>query len=421
MAEHSVDLEQLYRRESEQTEWKENVANPNDVVRCLAAFANDLSNLGGGYVVCGAAEEKDAHGFPRLKRTGIDAARLKQIEGMVLTRCRERVYPGITPLVEELPAETPDRRILVFIQPATSHAHDFREDGTSGKYYVRVSRDTIEARNGVFRELLVRKGDLLAWDHRICPGATVEDLDLLALRDALIQMGLLTFEGDISRYVSDSVQVSPLVPPLLARESLTGILRPRNFAVLLFGRNITRFVPGAVTLLSIYPGIDRTDTFSDRHEITGTLVEQTRQLQSLLSLQVKTVMDKSNLQHPNTQTYPERALLEAVSNLLAHRSYEMVDPGRITVFRDRIEFRSPGALLRGVELSALEVGTAGPVWRNQGLAYFFMKLQLAQAEGQGIPTILSSMKAGGSAPPQFSATQAFVLCVLPNRSPTAVQ
>lgn len=47
---HSVDLHLLATRESEQTEWKDQVANVNDVVRTLSAFANDLANLGG---ICG--------------------------------------------------------------------------------------------------------------------------------------------------------------------------------------------------------------------------------------------------------------------------------------------------------------------------------------------------------------------------------
>lgn len=50
----AVDLQELWRRVIEQTEWKENVANIDDVVETLSAFANDLANLGGGYVVCGA-------------------------------------------------------------------------------------------------------------------------------------------------------------------------------------------------------------------------------------------------------------------------------------------------------------------------------------------------------------------------------
>ena len=153
-----VDLPELSRRESEQTEWKQNVADIDDVVATLAAFANDLQNLGGGYVVCGAREDKDPAGFPTLVRSGLTATRLREVEGTALTRCRGRVSPPIAPLVDELPSDVPDRRILVFIQPATGHAHTFRRGAEGAKHFVRVGRTTIEARNGLLRDLLVRKG-----------------------------------------------------------------------------------------------------------------------------------------------------------------------------------------------------------------------------------------------------------------------
>ncbi|WP_316887227.1 AlbA family DNA-binding domain-containing protein [Ralstonia flatus] len=53
-----IDLKELATRESERVEWKENVADIPDLVRTACAFANDYSNLGGGYIVCGAAEKK---------------------------------------------------------------------------------------------------------------------------------------------------------------------------------------------------------------------------------------------------------------------------------------------------------------------------------------------------------------------------
>src|SRR5437764_6732804 len=104
-----IDLDGLATRENEQTEWKENVADVDDVVATLSAFANDLQNLGGGYVVCGAREDKDEHGFPILVRVGLTASRLREIEGTVLVRCRNVVSPPITPLVEELDTADPQR------------------------------------------------------------------------------------------------------------------------------------------------------------------------------------------------------------------------------------------------------------------------------------------------------------------------
>ncbi|MCA9640777.1 MAG: putative DNA binding domain-containing protein [Myxococcales bacterium] len=408
-----IDLAQLVQRENEQTEWKENVADINDVVETLSAFANDLQNLGGGYVVCGAREEKDEHGFPRLVRTGLTAARLKEIENTVLARLRDRVSPPLAPLVEELESDDPARRILVFLQPATGAAHTFRRGNAGAKHFVRVSRSTIEARNGLLKDLLVRKGALEPWDRRPCNLATVNDIDLLALRDALQRMGVFTLEQGVDPYLTDGVQLSPFVPSLCVAEPLSGILRPRNFAMLLFGRNPQRFIPGAFSIFSEYPGLDRTSPRAHRFEIPGTLLDQARRLQELLDAQAVTLFDKTNLASPNAEKYPRRALQEAMVNALAHRDYELVDPGRFTAYRDRVEFVSPGSLPIGITLEAIRSGSVTPRWRNQALAWFLSRLQLAQAEGQGIQTIRASMQAVGCPPPIFDASEVSVTCVLP--------
>ena len=65
-----VDLKTFSVRESEQVEWKESVADTDDVVKTLSAFANDWANLGGGYVICGAKEQKDQYGFPEICSVG---------------------------------------------------------------------------------------------------------------------------------------------------------------------------------------------------------------------------------------------------------------------------------------------------------------------------------------------------------------
>jgi ATP-dependent DNA helicase RecG len=407
-----IDLKELASRESEQIEWKENVADLDDVVETLSAFANDLQNLGGGYVICGAREEKDEHGFQHLVTTGLTAARFQEIEGKILTRCRERISPSIHPLQEVLPATTDDRRILVFIQPATGQAQTFRRGEHPAKYFVRVGRSTIEARNGILRDLLVMRGALEPWDRRLCKGATVNDIDLLALRDALQRMGMFSLEKGVEFFLSEDKALSPFVPSLCAREPLTGERRPRNFAILLFGRETQKLIPGGFSIFSIYPGVDRSDPHAERHELAGNLLEQARRLSELLDIQTYIAFDKSDAR-PNALKYPKRALYEAMGNALAHRDYEVPDPTRITVFADRIEVLSPGSLPLGVDLAEFRQGRASPKWRNQALAWFFNRLQLAQAEGQGIPTIIRAMKEEGCPPPTFDADGTRVLCVLP--------
>jgi hypothetical protein len=226
-------------------------------------------------------------------------------------------------------------------------------------------------------------------------------------------MGVGLPDSRLDEFLSEDASLNPFVPSLCVREPLTGVLRPRNFAVLLFGRNVQRFIPGAFSIFSVYPGTDRSDRHAERHELPGTLIDQARRLQPMLDAQIYTVFDKSDREAPNAVKYPQRALYEAMGNALAHRDYELPDPVRITAFADRVEFVSPGSVPFGLDAVAFEHGEALPKWRNQALAWFFSRLQLAQAEGQGIPTIFRTMRAEGCPPPSFKTTPISVVCVLP--------
>jgi ATP-dependent DNA helicase RecG len=147
--EAKTGLKELAARESEQVEWNKNVADVEDVIRTITAFSNDFQNMGGGYVVCGAEEAKDEHGFQKIIYPGLASGRLKEIEGKVMSDAREKIDPGVTPLVDELPGEAEGQRVLVLIVPATGYAHSYRPSGKeSAAYYVRLSRETVEAKNG---------------------------------------------------------------------------------------------------------------------------------------------------------------------------------------------------------------------------------------------------------------------------------
>jgi tetratricopeptide (TPR) repeat protein len=132
----------------------------------------------------------------------------------------------------------------------------------------------------------------------------------------------------------------------------------------------------------------------------------------ILNTQAYTAFDKLSTK-PNQVKYPMRALQEALINAVVHRDYEITEPIRITVFLDRIEIKSPGNLHWGVDKEKFLTGKAGPKWRNQCFAYLFNKLQLAQAEGQGIPTIIRTMKEEGCPDPIFEINGDSVTCILP--------
>ena len=67
----NINLSELATRENSIVEWKENVARISDIIETITAFANDFLNIGGGYIVCGAKEIKDANGFQAVQYIGL--------------------------------------------------------------------------------------------------------------------------------------------------------------------------------------------------------------------------------------------------------------------------------------------------------------------------------------------------------------
>ena len=413
---YNIDLKELSIRESEKVEWKENGDDRDvvkNIVKTISAFANDIANVGGGYVVCGAKEVKDEFGFPKVEYKGLTAKKLKEIEGKVREQCTNRVSPSIAPVIEIIDNPVSDEtKILVFIITATGKAHTYRDDETV-KYYVRIGRETIEARNGILSQLLVSKQELVSFDKRANPNVDETDIDSLLFRDCMNEMKLIQPTKPLENYFSDIEQIAEFVPTLCAKKSLDGGLCLRNFALFMFGKKsaISLNFPDIYTSLSIYNGTDRSEATAERHLFTGSITEQAKESIKLLNTHAYTVFDKTS-EKPNQVKYPIRALQEAVINAIVHRDYEIDEPIRITIFSDRIEIMSPGSLHWGVDREKFLAGKATAKWRNQSFAYLFNKLQLAQSEGQGIPTIIRTMKEEGCPEPVFEIETNSVTCIL---------
>jgi ATP-dependent DNA helicase RecG len=418
-----VDLDRLLRQEDTHVEWKRRAADIEDVVKTLAAFANDLAGSGiGGWVVCGIEEGRDEHGFAFPRQVGLAASRLKEIKGKVLAWCRERVSPPLLPVIEEISlAEDPSRRILTFYIFSSLHAHTFREQDGSTRYWVRHGSETIEARGELLRALQQGKTDVPPFLQRPCPGATLADLDLFAAESFLGQADL---PQPPAEYLKPGARLDAFSHPLIVSQAgAPGEPRPvpTYLAVLLFSREPTRFIPGAYTVFSVYDGVSRTEIHSTRFQATGPLPFLIRDLIDRLQLYTGTSIDKSasavEIQQ-NRPRYSLKALQEAVVNAFAHRDYESHEPVRVTVFSDRIEIVSPGGLSPGSDPDRLRKGNAQPLWRNPSLASFLLKLQLAQAVGQGLGTIFRETLATAGREPQILPRMSSFEVTLPAFQPS---
>ncbi len=82
-----INIEELINKrtvESSRTELKSDF-NPNTIIHSICAFANDIDNLGGGYIVVGV-EEKD--GSPVFPVKGIKQNRIDNILKDLVGYCR---------------------------------------------------------------------------------------------------------------------------------------------------------------------------------------------------------------------------------------------------------------------------------------------------------------------------------------------
>lgn len=411
-----INISELSARESASVEWKENVADIRDVIATITAFANDYLNYGGGYVICGAKEEKDSNGFPTVKYVGLTAQRLKEVKERVINDCTHslRVNPIINPIVEEIEVPNdPSRRILVFVIDATPYAHTYKSDKDDiPRYYVRTEYNTKEATNGMIRELLRRKGQIEPWDRRINTKATIDDIDQLALREYLQVMNLWSPNKSIERYLSDKEKIEEFIPTLLGRIGIDKPSYPKNFTILVFGKRPKDFFDSAYSIFATFKSIDRSDPIGEAQWITGSIVEQAKKIIELLNIEASIAVDK-NSQKPNQVKYPTIALKEAVVNALVHRDYEIDQPVRIEIYTNRIEIYSPGGLPFNVDKEKFIKGQATASWRNQSLARIFQFLQLAQHLGSGISRIIKSMKEEGCPDPIFDVQPDSLTCILP--------
>jgi len=80
---------------------------------------------------------------------------------------------------------------------------------------------------------------------------------------------------------------------------------------------------------------------------------------------------------------PERALREAVVNMVVHRDYNDPQESLIRIFDDRVEFQNAGAPEKADLERIIQNGI--PIHKNQGFYNFLRPVHQAEGAGQGIP------------------------------------
>lgn len=382
--------------------------NPEDVIHSMCAFANDLHNWGGGYIIVGVAEN---NGQPVLPPAGLQQNQLDAIQGEIV-QLGHRIQPNYFPIMQPYVFE--GQHILVLWCPAGDNrpytAPTTLGNGAQRQAYVRVGSRSIIAQGENLRrlqELTAR----IPFDDRVNNQATIQDFDL-----GLIQAHLQEVRSDLFEE-SRNMPFEDLCRTMYIAKGPNEDLRPVNVGLLFFSRTPEKFF--ARTWIELVWHKDASGREFKEYYFKGPLQKQLRDALSffetnIISEQVIKRPDKAEAER--FYNFPFDAVEETLSNAVYHKSYELGSPIEVQVWPDKMEVLSYPGPVPPVNAQVLSTHKRiiAREYRNRRIGDFLKELRLTEGRGTGFPTIYNAMEANGSPVPVFDTDeQTYVLVTLP--------
>lgn len=392
-----INIEDLLKRvkvESNRVEFKKGW-NPDTIYHSICAFANDLDNLGGGYVLVGVEEE---NGMPKRPLTGIPT---EKIDGILqeMVRYNNMFAPYYLPRtsVEEVDGVN----ILVIWAPVgvnrpysikcnVTNSNDKREE-----FYVRSGTSSIVAKGEVQTELQ-DLASRVPFDMRGNSQITEDDIDVLLLR-AYLQ--------NVKSRMTAELKHLDTMEMLERMDLLTGPTEQRmikNVAAMMFCDHPEKFFPYTQISVVVFPEgkIKNPNSFTEK-VFKGSVPTMIKDAMSYLQSNVikeYVIKPKDRMESIRFFNYPYQALEESVVNAMYHRDYQEYQEVEITVEPDRISILSFSGPDRSISTEAIKRCDIlrSRRCRNNKLGDFLKELELTEGRGTGIPTIQDELAKNGS-------------------------
>ncbi len=385
--------------------------NPEEVLKTMCAFSNDINEFGEGYIVIGI-EEQD--GKPILPPLGVPINQIDKIQKEFINLCYE-VKPNISPIID--PTEFMGQYIII-IWVTTGEERPYTAPSTLGakgqrRIYIRQGSASIPA-NNIQEKKLRELGANLQFDDKINVFATISDLDL-----GLIQAYL---QESKSKLYEESLHLSLeeiAVKMQIARGPKEN-KKPLNVGLMMFSKEPHQFFKGCITNLIEFEDEEGTKIGTTK-EFKGSVHIQIRDILEYLQTNIfKTYTVKSTSQAKSEvfSNYPFLAFREAIVNAFHHRGYDDPHSNEIRIYKAlgkgidkvfdprRIEIRSyPGPMAPIDERALAELRIIDRRSRNLHLGNMLKQIGLAEKFATGIPQMLTSLNQNGSPKPILSTDE----------------
>jgi ATP-dependent DNA helicase RecG len=382
--------------------------NPEEIIHTICAFANDINNWGGGYLIIGLEENK---GRPVLPPIGLSPNKIDAIQ-KELVNLSHKLRPNYHPVVA--PTLFQGKMILLIWCPGGQtrpyQAPDSLGKNASYSYFIRRNSTTVKPQTKDVQRLY-EMANQVPFDDRICHQASLEDLQIGLIKDFLREVN-----SDLISAV-DKISPTLLFRQMQIAQGPKEYVKPLNIGLLMFNSNPEQFFPCArIEIVDFHDEVG--DSFSEKifkGPIHIQLKEALRYLQSMfIREEVRKRQDRAEADR--FYNYPYTALEEALANAVYHKDYAQREPIEIRIRPDRIEILSFPGPLPPLKTEDLNKGPASVrTCRNRRIGDFLKELHLTEGRCTGVPKIYKAMKANGSPPAIFETDSEchYFLTILP--------
>jgi ATP-dependent DNA helicase RecG len=338
-----------------------------DIGEALVSF----SNADGGAVLIGVEDDGTITGIPHKE---------EEIQTM-LHAINSHVYKDQQlPLNNASKLVLEDKIILYFsVNKGTTMIYQLPD----GRCVRRKDRSTMPAS---IDQIQFERQEIKAreYDSQFVDGAIVTDLDLRLL------------QGIADQYIK-GLSIERYLQQIGLAEYAQNGLRLKKAALLLFATDIDRWHPRSQVRIIKVKGNkleagEKYNVISDdivKGNIFELILKSWEHLRSYLAYKTEF---GTNSKFEQKYIFPEDAVREVILNAIAHRDYSIANAIEIYIFNDRMEIKSPGALLSTLTIKNLYELEGSHESRNSLIASVLRENKLMREIGEGMKRIFSLMQ-----------------------------
>ena len=375
--------------------------DPEASLKTITAFANDIDNWGGGYIVLGV---NAIDGIPQKPYVGVPKRSLDAWQKDIFEKCK-MLRPAYTPIIgtDEL-----DGNAFLIIWCPGGDSRPYSSPKTMAKEnkerynFIRKGSVTAIPNDDELKDLFAL-ANRTPFDDRINHDAEISDINYTLVKAYLKEIGSSLYDA------ADAMDFTELCGNMNLISALPEYVKPKNVSLMFFNPDPEKFFPCAQIDVVQFPEGDAGDKIIEQ-TFTGPLHEQ---LRAALRYIRNVVITEQVVKVPGRAeadrffNYPYEAIEEALSNAVYHKAYDEREPIEVRVEKNMIEIISHPGPDRSVTLEGLRTfKVRSRRYRNRRIGEFLKELHLTEGRNTGFKKILDALKKNGSPLPEFETDEA---------------